>query len=431
MKKIILILLIAFYSSNSFAFESGDVSGLSLEECLSMALTNHPSLKKSKAATKGAYASLEQIKSSNRVKVSMSGRTSFAGDYKDWDSRYHSEGLSITASKTLYDTGVNKLNRKIQNENIESSIDNERLTQLNVAANAKKAYYDLVLKILNADVEHEKLNNLEQHLKSAKGTFEVGTSPYIDVTKAEADVANAKVSVLKAENDILTSQEALRVAMGVRDYNDFNLALSTKLLSPQPAGEIEKLLDTAMTDRADYSQILHTIKRRELEIKTAARNSTPTITGSLNSDISKREGSSAARDYSAQISVNIPIEDGGETKARIEIAKAQLEQDLADKESLENTIRQEVRNAALTLTNAMDRIKSSQAGVKYAEENLTLANGRYEVGVSDTLEVSDAVSTLASSRYTFYQALYDAQIARTELDKAIGHFPSEISKEFY
>ncbi|MBQ7196680.1 MAG: TolC family protein, partial [Synergistaceae bacterium] len=161
MKKIISLLLIIFCVSPSFAVESEDVLGLSITDCLNIALTNHPSLKKSKGATRAAEAMIEQTKSTNRVKVNMTARTGLNGDYQYWDDRYHSGGLSITASKTLYDTNVNKLNIEIQKENLQGVLESERQTQIDVASNAKKAYYDLVLKILNRDVEREKLKNLE------------------------------------------------------------------------------------------------------------------------------------------------------------------------------------------------------------------------------------------------------------------------------
>lgn len=422
MKKIIAAALLMMILCAS----SACAAGLSLEECLNTALANHPSLKKSKGATRAANSMIEQTKTTNRVKVNLTGRTSFAGDYQTWDSRSTSQTFGITASKTLYDTGVNKLNLEIQNENLAGVLESERQTQINVAAEAKKAYYDLVLKILNRDVEREKLANLEEHLETAKGIYEVGNSSFIDVTKAEADAATARTSVLKAENDILTSQEALKVAMGVSDYGDFDLALSTELLLPKPAGDIKEILDTAMTDRADYRKILHTIRQRELEIKAAARSNSPTITGSVGSEWGKYEGVSPVRDYTVAVNVNVPVDDGGLTAAKVESARAQLDQDMADEESLRQTIAHDLRSAALTLTNATQRAKSSQLSVQYAEENLTLARGRYEVGVGTALEVSDAVSTLASSRYTLYQALYDAQIARTNLDQAMGHLPVEL-----
>ena len=425
MKKIISLLLIIFCVSPSFAVESEDVLGLSITDCLNIALTNHPSLKKSKGATRAAEAMIEQTKSTNRVKVNMTARTGLNGDYQYWDDRYHSGGLSITASKTLYDTNVNKLNIEIQKENLQGVLESERQTQIDVASNAKKAYYDLVLKILNRDVEREKLKNLESHLTTARAIYEVGNSSYIDVTKAEADVATSRVSMLKAENDILIAQEALKIAMGVSDLENFDLVLSTNLFVPKAAGNIDDILKIAMEDRADYRKIQSTLRQRELEIKVAARGNSPTITGSVGSDLSKRDGSSATRDYNAAVSVNIPIEDGGLTAAKIESARAQLEQDKAEEESLRQNIAHDLRSAAFSLSNAIERAKSSEKSVQYAEENLELAQGRYEVGVGDALEVSDAVSTLATSRYTLYQALYDAQTARADLDSAMGHLPPE------
>ena len=427
MKKIILVLsLLIFFASSAFGNESKDIQALSLQECLTVALTNHPSLKKSQGAIKAAEASINQTKASNKIKVNATARTGLNGDYQFWDDRSYSGSLSLTISKILYDTNVNKLNIEIGNENLFGIQESERQTRLNVAANAKKAYYDLVLKILARDVEKEKLKNLEQHLITARGIYDVGNSSYIDVTKAESDFASAQVSLLKAENDILLSQEALKIAMGINTDEDFDLALSTGLLLPKKSGEIKDLLKIAIKDRPDYKKIQHTLNADELSIKVAARSNSPTITGSVGSDLSKSDGNKTGRDYSAAVSVNIPVEDGGLTAAKVAQARAVLEQDQADEESLRHTINQEVKNAAFSLSNAIERAKSSEKSVQYSEENLGLAQGRYEVGVGDPLEVSDAVNALATARYSLYQAIYDAQTARTDLDLAIGHFPYEL-----
>ncbi|MBQ7220129.1 MAG: TolC family protein [Synergistaceae bacterium] len=405
---------------------SQDVSGLSLEECLTLALLNHPSLTKAKASTRDIAAQLESLRAAKRVTVSLTGSARYNGDYDYWDDRYHTETLSLTASKLLYDTGRNKLQQDIRRESLQGSRESERNTMVSVAANAKRAYYDLVLKILNRDVEQEKLANLEEHLKTAQGLYEVGNSSFIEVTKAQADVASARVSLLKAENDILVSQEALRVAMGTDISGPFNVALSTELLLPQPAEDVDTLIAHALEDRPDYRKLMHDVRGSELSVKNAARASSPTITGSAGSSLSRREGSGTTNDYNIGISVNIPVVDGGSMKAGLESARAQLESVNADAESLRQSITYSVRSAALSLTNATDRVRSSEASVKYAEENLELARGRYEVGVGDPLELSDAVSTLASSRYAYYQALYDAQTARANLDEALGHLPPEL-----
>ncbi|MCR5347456.1 MAG: TolC family protein [Fretibacterium sp.] len=404
----------------------GEATGLSLEECLALALENHPSLRKAKGGTRGAAASLEQIRAQNRMTLSLTGSASYKGDYEEWSDRAHSETVSLTASKLLYDTGRNRLSQESRREALLGEQENERQVQVTVAANAKRAYYDLVLKILNRDVEQEKLKNLQEHLEKARGLYEVGNSPFIDVTKAESDAAGAQVSLLKAENDILVSREALKVAMGTDPGGALDLALPTKLLLPRPAEGVEALLAAALEDRPDYRQLLHTLRARELDIKNAARNDSPTLKGTLGSDLSKREGSSATTNYSVGLNLTIPIADGGATAAGVESARAQRDQTSADLEALRQKVSYGVRSAALSLSNAIERVRSAGASVQYAEENLDLARGRYEVGVGTALELSDAVSQLASSRYTYYQALYDAQTARADLDEAMGHLPPEI-----
>ena len=422
-----LSLILLFTSSASSAqITSGDISGLSLEECLILSLTNHPSLRKSKASTRDLSAQLETLRAANRVQVSLTGSANYSGTYEYWSKNSNSESLSLSATKLLYDNSRNAIQKEIKRENINASLETERGTQITVAAGAKRAYYDLVLKFLNRDVEQEKLRNYEEQLRKAKGLYEVGNSALIEVTKAQSDVSSARVSLLKAENDILVSQEALRVAMGTDINGPFNIALSTELLLPQPAENVNLLIDTALEDRPDYKKLMHDVRAGELSIKNAARANSPTINGEARTSVTATKDTSSAKNYYIGVNVNVPVSDGGATKAGIESARAKLEQVHADVETLRQQVIYKVRSAVLSLTNAVDRVRSSETGVKYAEENLTLAQGRYEVGVGTPLELSEAVSALASARYTYYQALYDAQTARADLDEALGHLPPEI-----
>ena len=429
MRKIFFALLILILNFNFASAEELNLNNLSIQDCLNIALANHPTLRNAKGGTRAAAAQLEQVKANNRATLSASGSLSYNGNYEEWSDRYHSQSAGVTASKLLFDNNKNKLQQEIQKLNLTNSRENEREKRVSIAAAAKRAYYDLVLKILNRDVELEKLKNLEEHVERAKGYYEVGNSAYIDVTKAEADAASARTSLLKAENDILLSQENLLVAMGINNVNisKLNLALASKLLIPSNNQAIQDLLSAALEDRPDLKQSENTIKSRELSIKNAARGNSPTITGQLTSNFSHREAQSSTENYGANININIPIVDGGAVKADVELARAQLDQSQADRDLLKQQITYSVRSAALSLTNAIERAKSSQSSVKYAEENLELARGRYEVGVGTPLELSDAVSSLASARYAHYQALYDAQSARADLDEAMGHLPIELN----
>ena len=297
---------------------------------------------------------------------------------------------------------------------------------ITVTANAKRKYYDLVLEFLDRDLQQEKVNNLEEHLKNAQGLYDVGNSPYIDVTKAQADLSSARVALLKANNDILLAQEALKVAMGTEIQSPFSISIPAVLLLPQLPENFDSLVDTALADRPDMRKILHDITAGELTIKDAARAISPTVTGQANTSLSSRQSGTTDTNYYIGVSVNVPVVDGGETKAGIARARAQLESTNADADTLRQNITYSVMSSALSLMNAKDRARAAEETVKHSEENLELAQGRYNVGVGNSIEVSDAVSALAEAKHTYYQAIYDAQTARANLDEALGHFPPEI-----
>ncbi|HET6369741.1 MAG TPA: TolC family protein, partial [Nitrospiria bacterium] len=58
--------------------------------------------------------------------------------------------------------------------------------------------------------------------------------------------------------------------------------------------------------------------------------------------------------------------------------------------------------------------------VRQAEENLELANGRFQAGVGTSVERTDAQVTLANAKTTQVQALYDYRVAEANLEKAMG-----------
>ena len=57
---------------------------------------------------------------------------------------------------------------------------------------------------------------------------------------------------------------------------------------------------------------------------------------------------------------------------------------------------------------------------KQASENLELAEGRYETGVGNVIELTDAQTQRASAEADRVRALYDYQVAVAALEQAIG-----------
>lgn len=420
------IILFSFTATASYAQNiSPDITALTLEECLILSLNNHHSLRKTKASAKDIEAQIEALKATQRLKVILTGSAHYNGDYDYWHDNYHNEALNLSATKLIYDNRK-PVQHKARAANLKASHETHRSTMISVTAETKRKYYDVVLKFLDRDLQRERVNNFEAHLESAKGLYDVGNSPYIDVTKAQADLSSAKVSLLKADNDILLAQEALKIAMGTEIDGPFSIAVPKELLLPSLPESFDSLVDVAFSDRPDLRKLMHDVTAGEYSIKDAARTSSPTVTAVASTSLNNTQHRTTDTNYYVGVNVNVPIVDGGETRSAVQRARMQLEQVHADVDALKQNITYGVMSAALSLLNAKDRAIAAQEAVKYSEENLELAQGRYNVGVGNATEVSDAVSALAESKHTYYQAIYDAQTARANLDEALGHFPQEI-----
>jgi outer membrane protein TolC len=82
---------------------------------------------------------------------------------------------------------------------------------------------------------------------------------------------------------------------------------------------------------------------------------------------------------------------------------------------------------------AIDSLHSADAQVKAAEEGLSLAElevaqaeRRYQAGVSNSVEVTDAQTRLARARDNRVNALYNYNLARIDLGTATGTIQSMI-----
>jgi len=79
-----------------------------------------------------------------------------------------------------------------------------------------------------------------------------------------------------------------------------------------------------------------------------------------------------------------------------------------------------VRLALDELRSADDQVKVAKDGLELSENELTQARRRYEAGVANSLEVTDAQTRLERARDNQTVALYNYNLARIDLAQAMG-----------
>ena len=80
----------------------------------------------------------------------------------------------------------------------------------------------------------------------------------------------------------------------------------------------------------------------------------------------------------------------------------------------------EVRQAYLNMLEGEKRIETASVAGQKAEEDMFIAQEKYRAGVGTNLDVIDAQLALTQARTNRVQALYDFNVSKAQLEKAIG-----------
>ena len=120
------------------------------------------------------------------------------------------------------------------------------------------------------------------------------------------------------------------------------------------------------------------------------------------------------------MNVTIPIFNGGLFKARQAQAEAKARAASENVNDLQNQVVRDVRVAFLNATTAYDRLALTKQLLEQATLALDLAKTRYELGLSNIVELSTAQLNLTSAQISDASALYEYQNQRILVDFQTG-----------
>src|SRR6185503_772139 len=211
-------------------------------------------------------------------------------------------------------------------------------------------YYTLLLSKRLVEVNVTALERAEVNLRSAQGFFQVGTQPKSFVTRAEVDVANGRVNVIRAQNAVSLARVALNTAMGIA------------------------------VDAAD-AFVRQTFRDFFPNLVGSGTYGVTGVTGFPASSARSTSGfTDSGNEWQVGLSLNWSIFDGGGKIARYKEAKANLEASRARVRDTELQVWQSVEQSYLNLGEAEERIGAARKAVESAEENYQLARGRFDAG---------------------------------------------------
>ena len=416
------------------------VSGaaLTLERAVDLGLKNHPSIMAGVSTVKVNEARIGEARANYYPQVSLTESYSRVSPATSRNTSVTSSaglapGTSVTSlggpsdqytssanlTQMLYDFGKTSSQVKVQRLTTDSTRSDLENLRDQVTVNVKQAYFTLLQAERNRDVVKETVKQFQDHLRQAEGFYKAGTKAKFDVTKAEVDLSNARVTLIKAENQVKIGRVTLNNAMGLPDAPpDYRLADS--LVFEKYSLSYDEAVQRAYRQRPD---LLSLAKKREAakeSINLSQKGYFPVLSGVASYYYTGNNLGSLDNGWSLGASMSIPLFSGFLTKYQVMEAVSARDTISANELSLRQDILLQVQQAYLNLRDAGERIGAAEVGVRQGKENLDLANGRYQAGVGNPIEVTDSVVALANAQIAYTQALYDYKVSVANIEKATG-----------
>ena len=400
-----------------------DIMDMNLDEAVQLALANNRTIKRSIASRESAYWALRQARRQMGPTVTWDTVANYArgktyDTYPDFNNRIFTNTASV--SMPLY-AGNRYKEGRIQARyglntadlTLENSLQSVRLTATN--------YYFNVLRARNEiEVYEENVRTLQEHLNNVNAQFRAGTVAKADVLASEVRLANARQTLVTAQNDY---------DIAVATLSNFLLLPADTLLRPRDQLTYQKYnlnlancTAFALENRPDVAASEYAIKQAESGVRAAKAGYRPSVNASVAKNLSGKNpfADTYSEGWTAGVTATWNIFDNGVTAASVKSAEAALNQTQESAAELREAVQLEVQSAYLTLNAAEKNIATTRLAIASAEEDYKIAVVRYQAGVGTNLDVMDASDKLTQAKNNYYLALYTYNTAKASLDKAMG-----------
>ena len=245
----------------------------------------------------------------------------------------------------------------------------------------------------------------------------------LDVSFADVNLADAKLLLIRAQNDLQEAYAQLTRAVG--SDTPITAPLADENLPAGPPVDVEALVAQAIAERPDVAQLRF---GRDAAYKFAYAERDlyrPSVTvGAVAGVIPALTQVSATptpENYAgAVVNVNVPVLNGGLYSARSAAAGLRAKEADQNLRDYQERVARDVRVAWANATNAFQRIDVTAQFLRAATLSLDLAQGRYNLGLSTIVELTQSQLNVTRAEIENLSAKYDYQSTYAALQYSLG-----------
>lgn len=297
-------------------------------------------------------------------------------------------------------------------------------TRINLVADVTKAFYDVLATREQVNVTVGDIQRLERSLKDTRHQYDAGVTDKIDYKRATIALNNTRAALKTYEEVLKAKIEYLKTVAGYP--TDRSLDIKYDTLQMENEIWIDTIAGPDLNSRIEY-QLLQTQKRlTESNLRYSKWSYLPSISlgaaynfNYLSNTMSDLYKINRPNSY-VNLTLSLPIFQGGKRKADIAEAELQLKRLDWDFDALDLGIRTEYQSALANYKGSLSQYQALKENMDLAKEIYDVVNLQYRSGIKTYLEVVTAETDLRQARINYFNALYQVMSGKIDVQKALG-----------
>ncbi len=343
-------------------------------------------------------------------------------------------GAGVTLSQLITDFGrtinlvsSSKLLEKAQNANAMATAEDVVLATDQAFYNALQA--QALLKVAQqtvttrGSVEHQVDELTKNKLKSN-----------LDLAFAQVNLSQAKLLQLDAQNNVDSTLAALTAVLGFDKQVQYELSDSEEETQlPPPPPDVDVLISTAIQQRPDLQSLTFNQQAAEKFRRAQRDQLLPTISALGITGVTPVRPDCFGGCFPSYfisswygaigVNMNVPIFNGFLFAAEASEANYRAKAATENTRDLRDRVVRDVRTAWLAANTAFQRVGVEAELAKEADLGLTLAQGRYQLGLGSIVELSQAQLQQTDAAIGYVNAQYQYRLSLSTLNFEIGTQP--------
>lgn len=394
-----------------------------LKECVQYALENNISIKQSELDVENADIEsltalgnfLPTFRASANVSESIGLGFNPATNQAE-TVKFLSTSGSVNVGYNVFD-GLRNF-RQAQRAKISKLSSEYRLSQMkdDISLTVANNYLTILLNKANLEVLKAQNAVTKEQIAQTEQLVEIGTLPEGDLLEIRATDASEQQGIVNADNQVKISLITLAQILLIKDYENFDIEEQGYGIVNSIEGKpVDEIIANAKENRNEIRIAETNVELAEKDVQIAKGALWPTISAFLGYDT--RFTNADPRDFIEQLyindglryglSLNVPILNGFNSRANVKRNQINLERTKFQLEQAELDLESRVYQAYVDAEGRLKAYEAAQKALESQELAYEYAKARYDEGLTNAFDFSQAKLRYDNSKINLNTAKYD------------------------